>query len=60
MFLGLDHGLSGPPVLFETMVFGDYGGGEREQYCTWAEAEAGHRRMVAQLRQRVADARVPG
>jgi hypothetical protein len=50
VFLSIDHNWYGPnhpPVLFETMVFG---GGflneEMMRYCTWAEAEAGHKDMV--------------
>jgi hypothetical protein len=49
VFLGLDHqhGVGGPPILFETMIFGleeeeDY----QERYATWDEAEAGHARAV--------------
>ena len=45
VFLGLDHSFGfsgGPPLLFETMIFG----GEHDEYCdrysTWAEAEVGH------------------
>lgn len=53
VFLGLDHAFDhGPPLLFETMVFGGALDGEREQYSTWAEAEAGHAAMLT----RVADA----
>lgn len=43
IFLGLDHGLGGKPMLFETMIFDESG---EETYCerygTWEEAEAGH------------------
>ena len=55
IFLGLDHNFlgKGKPVLFETMVFAHkkkratFGKGlDQVRYCTWAEAEAGHRRMV--------------
>lgn len=48
VFLGIDHGLgAGPPVLFETMVFGDGSLDEhQERYCTAAEALAGHRRIL--------------
>jgi hypothetical protein len=49
VFLGLDHSFGhGPPLLFETMLFvmGSEQGCER--YCTWAEAEAGHKRWVKQ------------
>jgi hypothetical protein len=54
VFLGLDHGSgSGPPLLFETMVFTDGdGGGESRRCSTWAEAEAQHREVVAAVRAR--------
>ncbi len=56
VFLGLDHsfGFGGPPLLFETMVFGDYGEAERFpmlRYATWDEAEAGHAETVAIVQQ---------
>jgi len=52
VFLGVDHNRSGRggPILFETMVFTDGDGGKTERYRTWAEAEAGHRKLVAALR----------
>jgi hypothetical protein len=52
VFLGLDHNFSGhgPPLLFETMVFDDYGGGEMLRYATWNEAKAGHDKMVSELK----------
>ncbi len=45
VFLGLDHcfGMSGPPILFETMIFGGPKDGEQARYATWDEAVAGHR-----------------
>jgi hypothetical protein len=47
VFLGLDHSWGGgPPVLFETMVFGGPFDQAQERYSTWAEAEAGHARWV--------------
>jgi hypothetical protein len=50
VFLGLDHGFGeGPPVLFETMVLVDEQAQGRERYCTWAEAEAGHKRWVMEV-----------
>lgn len=51
VFLGLDHNflLDGPPLLFETMVFGGEFEGEQERYSTWDEAELGHRAMVAKV-----------
>jgi hypothetical protein len=52
VFLSDDHnfGDSDRPVLFETLVFGGELDGERERYCTWQEAEAGHEAMVARVR----------
>jgi hypothetical protein len=57
VFLGLDHGWgeSAAPILFESMAFAIPGQQEAgsmaechcDRYCTWAEAEAGHARMVA-------------
>lgn len=47
-FLGLDHrfaGDDGPPLLFETIVFGGKLDGGMERYPTWADAEAGHAAM---------------
>jgi hypothetical protein len=50
VFLGLDHGYNdGPPVVFETLVFGGVHSDEQERYCTWPEAEAGHARWVARV-----------
>ena len=47
VFLGLDHAFgSGPPLLFETMVFGGSLDQEQDRYSTWAEAEVGHKDMV--------------
>jgi hypothetical protein len=48
VFLGLDHAWGkGPPMLFETMIFG----GEHDQYqercSTWEQAEEMHRRACA-------------
>lgn len=45
VFLGLDHSFGdGPPLLFETMIFG----GEHDQYqdrcTTWEQAEEMHRK----------------
>lgn len=44
VFLGLDHAWGdGPPMLFETMVFGGSNDEYCERYSTWDEAEAGHK-----------------
>lgn len=50
VFLGLDHNFNkeGPPILFETMVFG-YGGDYCYRASTWDEATAIHERTVAWL-----------
>ena len=52
VFLGLDHNFTdeGPPVLFETMVFGGSQDQQQERYCTWEEAEAGHAKMVKRVK----------
>jgi len=51
--LGLDHGGGrGPPILFETMIFGGPNDGKQERCATWDQAEAMHARWVALLRDR--------
>jgi len=52
VFLGLDHrfGGEGPPILFETMVFGGPHDGEMQRYATWDDAETGHKVLVGKLR----------
>lgn len=47
VFLGLDHQfLYGPPLLFETMIFGGEHDQEHIRYTTWYQAERGHKTMV--------------
>ena len=52
VFLGLDHsfGAHGPPVLWETMVFGGLLDGEMARYTSKADAQAGHLAMVERVR----------
>jgi hypothetical protein len=52
VFLGLDHNYSrtGPPLIFETMVFGGELDQEMLRYPTWTKALAGHREMVERVR----------
>ena len=58
VFLGIDHnfGGKGKPILFETMVFGK---GDlvpdnwMARYCTWEQAEAGHKAIVYELENRL-------
>ena len=51
VFLGLDHSHSfdGPPVLWETMVFGGKYDGEQKRYSSFDVAQRGHQRMVAKV-----------
>ena len=57
VFLGSDHsfGFGGPPVVFETMIFADDLLNEeyQERYCTWEEAEAGHKRAIEYAERRI-------
>ncbi len=49
VWLGLDHqfGLDGPPLIFETMVFGGISDGELWRYHTNPEAVDGHQTACA-------------
>lgn len=50
VFLGLNHSWGdGPPMLFETLVFGGRHDGDMERCSTWEEAEAQHAAMVERL-----------
>lgn len=43
VFLGLDRQWKdGPPLLFETMIFGGEHDEDQWRYATWEEAEQGH------------------
>ena len=47
VFLGLDHAYgSGPPMLFETMIFGGEHDEYQERYSIYEEAEKGHEKVV--------------
>ena len=47
VFFGLDHSFgSGPPLLFETMIFGGERDGYQERCSTWAEAEKMHQEAM--------------
>jgi len=50
VFLGLDHGYGGKPLLFETMIFN--GELDEEQYrcSTWEEAEEMHEMACERVR----------
>lgn len=52
VFLGADHSfMGGPPLWFETMIFGGPHDEYTERYTTWEEAQAGHERIVMALRE---------
>ncbi len=43
VFLHMDHSFNGgPPLLFETMVFGGLHDNHQVRYTSWEEAEIGH------------------
>lgn len=47
VFLGLDHQWeNGPPLIFETMIFGGEHDQYQDRYSTWEEAETGHKHAV--------------
>ncbi|MBI3938162.1 MAG: hypothetical protein HY323_14385 [Betaproteobacteria bacterium] len=52
IFLGLDHrcGEAGPPVLWETMVFGGPLDGEQNRYTSLGAAQTGHDEMVKRVK----------
>jgi len=51
VFLGLDHSYGdGPPLLFETMIFGGPFDGEQYRYPTRAEALTGHELAVERVK----------
>ncbi len=51
IFLGLDHNHSGPPLLFETLIFGGEHDRRRWRYCTWPEAKTRHTEVVEALQE---------
>lgn len=47
IFLGMDHSMGdGPPLLFETMIFGGEHDQYQRRYTTYEEAQEGHRKAV--------------
>ncbi len=49
VFLGIDHSFGrGPPILFETMIFGNAKFEDHQwRYCTCEEAQVGHKKIIA-------------
>jgi hypothetical protein len=56
VFLGLDHGRAeqGPPILWETLVFGGPLDGEGGRYTSKEDAWAGHQAMCQRVTQALA------
>lgn len=57
IFMGLDHNFhaDGPPILFETMIFGDLEvTGEQWRCSTWMQAQAMHQKACDLVRSRMA------
>lgn len=51
--LGIDHRFGeGPPLLFETMIFGGPHDQYQERYSTWDEAQQGHLDAVVLAQER--------
>lgn len=51
VFLGVDHQYGdGPPLIFETMIFGGVHDQEQWRCSTWTEAEAQHEAACALVR----------
>jgi len=51
VFLGRNHAFNGgPPMIFETMVFGDPFDQEMERCSTWEQAESQHAAMCERVR----------
>ena len=51
VWIGLNHQWGdGPPLIFETMVFGGAMDQEQNRYSTETEAKAGHREMVVRVK----------
>ncbi len=56
IFLAIDHNYlrDGPPILWETMVFGSVMDGEQERYTSAADALAGHAKVVRRVKMALA------
>jgi hypothetical protein len=52
VFLGLDHRFigDGPPLLFETLIFGGPLDGDGQRYSSWDDAETGHKTWARKAR----------
>jgi hypothetical protein len=57
VWLGVDHSWTGegPPIIFETMIFGGALDGEQRRYATEAQAHEGHGYVVGLVRLELAE-----
>lgn len=55
VWLGLDHGFGGPPLIFETMIFGGEHDQYQDRYSTKEQAIEGHQHALALVRGKVAE-----
>ena len=56
VWLGMDHSFGdGPPLIFETMVFGGELDQECDRYTTEEQAQQGHAAMVARVQRTTKD-----
>jgi hypothetical protein len=55
VFIGLDHRIfgDGPPLVFETMIFGGPLDQEQWRYSSWDDAETGHKAAVRKAREAI-------
>lgn len=55
IFIGIDHRMygTGPPVLFETMVFGGPLDQHQWRYASYDDAQTGHKMAVAKAREAI-------
>lgn len=53
VFLGIDHNFAhlGPPILYETMIFGGTHNESMHRYTSWELAAAGHEHYVTRARE---------
>jgi hypothetical protein len=55
VFLGIDHRHwgDGPPILFETLIFGGPLNGQGMRYASYDDAETGHKTFVRKAREAI-------
>jgi len=55
IFLGVNHRLygKGPPILFETMIFGGPLNEHQWRYSSWDDAQEGHKAAVRKAREAI-------